>query len=125
MNSNAWSPSWRPIGRHQLTPMISPSGAFSGLEKWTWDGVRFAVLKSAVGSEVNKNWGFILLLYYKIIFLGDTAEGEHRRWNASCPFLQARDVGNVPLGMESGEENQLVADGAATLSPINNGAYTY
>ncbi|KAF4525084.1 hypothetical protein B566_EDAN015963 [Ephemera danica] len=31
---------------------------------------------------------------------GDTADGEHRRWNSSCVFLNGRTVGNVPIGLE-------------------------
>jgi len=31
----------------------------------------------------------------------DTVEGEHRRWNPTCPFLvNPKDVGNVPIGQE-------------------------
>ncbi|CAB3388758.1 Hypothetical predicted protein [Cloeon dipterum] len=32
---------------------------------------------------------------------GDTANGEHRRWNPHCPFLQKGNLtGNVPIGLE-------------------------
>lgn len=31
---------------------------------------------------------------------GDAGETEHRRWNSNCPFLNNRQVGNVPLGEE-------------------------
>ncbi|KAF4525546.1 hypothetical protein B566_EDAN012953, partial [Ephemera danica] len=31
----------------------------------------------------------------------DTADGEHRRWSGSCPFMNGRNVGNAPLGQES------------------------
>ena len=31
----------------------------------------------------------------------DQGESEHRRWNRNCPFIQGRDVGNVPLDHDS------------------------
>jgi len=31
---------------------------------------------------------------------GDTADGEHKKWNKSCPFLNGRPVGNFKLGTE-------------------------
>ncbi|XP_065342171.1 baculoviral IAP repeat-containing protein 3-like [Cloeon dipterum] len=37
---------------------------------------------------------------------GDTADGEHRRWNSNCPFLYKRQsVQNIALGSESAEMN--------------------
>jgi baculoviral IAP repeat-containing protein 7/8 len=33
----------------------------------------------------------------------DTARGEHVRWNANCPFLRARNVGNVTLDNDANE----------------------
>jgi hypothetical protein len=31
---------------------------------------------------------------------GDTADGEHRKWNSSCVFLNRRTVGNIKIGDE-------------------------
>ncbi|CAB3386804.1 Hypothetical predicted protein [Cloeon dipterum] len=48
---------------------------------------------------------------------GDTPDGEHRRWNQNCPFLQSqKSVFNIPIGSE---QTEMKHDG---LSKINIGS---
>ncbi|XP_065342663.1 death-associated inhibitor of apoptosis 2-like [Cloeon dipterum] len=52
---------------------------------------------------------------------GDTADGEHRRWNPNCPFLRnEQSVGNVKIGSE---QTDLKHDALVAIIP--KGAQSY
>jgi hypothetical protein len=46
---------------------------------------------------------------------GDTAHGEHLRWNNTCAFLYGRNVGNVPL--HEVETGQSLTDAVHAVKP--------